>query len=58
MTYSDGTSEEVYGFDVPVEAPDTDFQLAILGTKGKWYDHTVSVRNVEAQAAELSLIHI
>ena len=52
MTYSDGTSEEVYGFDVPVEALDTDFQLAILGTKGKWYDHTVSVRNVEAQAAE------
>ena len=52
VTYSDGTSEEVYGFDVPVEARDTDFQLAILGTKGKWYDHTVSVRNVEAQAAE------
>ena len=51
-TYSDGTSEEVYGFDVPVEALDTDFQLAILGTKGKWYDHTVSVRNVEAQAEE------
>ena len=52
VTYSDGTSEEVYGFDVPVEALDTDFQLAILGPKGKWYDHTVSVRNVEAQAAE------
>ena len=52
VTYSDGTSEEVYGFDVPVEALDTDFQLAILGTKGKWYDHTVSVHNVEAQAAE------
>ena len=52
VTYSDGTSEEVYGFDVPVEELDTDFQLAILGTKGKWYDHTVSVRNVEAQAAE------
>ena len=52
VTYSDGTSEEVYGFDVPVEALDTDFQLAILGTKGKWYDHTVKVRNVEAQAAE------
>ena len=52
VTYSDGTSEEVYGFDVPVEALDTNFQLAILGTKGKWYDHTVSVRNVEAQAAE------
>ena len=52
VTYSDGLSDEVYGFDIPVKALDEDFQLAILGTKGKWYDHTVSVRNVEAQAAE------
>ena len=52
VTYSDGTSEEVYGYDIPVAAVDQDFQLALLGTKGKWYDHTVSVRNVEAQAAE------
>ena len=47
VTYSDGTSEEVYGYDIPVAALDTDFQLALLGTKGTWYDHTVSVRNVE-----------
>ena len=52
VTYSDGTSDEVFGFDVPVEALDTDFQLAILGTKGKWYDHTVSVRNAEEQSAQ------
>ena len=52
VTYSDGTSDEVYGFDVPVEALDTDFQLAILGTKGKWYDHTVSVRNAVVAADE------
>ena len=52
VTYSDGTSDEVFGFDVPVEALDTDFQLAILGTKGKWYDHTVSVRNAVAAADE------
>ena len=52
VTYSDGTSEEVYGFDVPVEALDTDFQLAILGTKGKWYDHTVSIRNAQPKAEE------
>ena len=52
VTYSDGTSEEVYGFDVPVEALDTDFQLAILGTKGKWYDHTVRVANAQPAAAE------
>ena len=52
VAYSDGTSDEVFGFDVPVEALDTDFPLAILGTKGKWYDHTVSVRNAEEQSAE------
>ena len=43
VTYSDGTSEEVYGFDVPVEALDQEFDLAILGTKGTWYDHKVSL---------------
>ena len=47
VTYADGTTEEVYGYDIPVEALDTDFQLALLGTKGKWYDHIVSVRNAE-----------
>lgn len=50
VTYSDGTSEEVYGFDIPVAAVDADFQLAILGTKGTWYDHTVSVANAEPAA--------
>ena len=52
VTYSDGTSDEVYGFDIPVEAVDTDFQLAILGTKGTWYDHTVSVANPEPAEAQ------
>ena len=50
VTYSDGTSEEVYGFDIPVSAVDADFDLSILGTKGKWYDHVVSVRNAVQQA--------
>ena len=50
VTYSDGTSDEVYGFDIPVSAVDADFDLAILGTKGKWYDHVVSVRNAVQQA--------
>ena len=60
VTYSDGTSDEVYGFDIPIEAVDTDFQLAILGTKGTWYDHVVSVSNAvpavdgdDAAAAEV-----
>ena len=52
QTYSDGTSDEVYGFDIPVEALDEDFQLAILGSKGKWYDHTVRVANAQPAAAE------
>ncbi|WP_294784594.1 hypothetical protein [uncultured Eubacterium sp.] len=43
VTYSDGTTEEVYGFDVPVEALDQEFDLAIIGKKGTWYDHKVSV---------------
>ena len=50
VTYSDGTSEEVYGYDIPVAAVDEEFQLALLGTKGKWYDHTVSIRNAEPKA--------
>lgn len=43
VTYSDGYTEEVYAFDVPVPAIDTEFGLALIGTKGKWYDHTVCV---------------
>ncbi len=43
VTYSDGETEEVYGFDVPVPALNEEFDLALLGTKGKWYDHKVSV---------------
>ena len=43
VTYSDGMSEEVYGFDVPVPALDQEFDLAIIGEAGKWYDHKVSV---------------
>ena len=43
VTYSDGTKEEVYGFDIPVEELDQEFDLALLGAKGKWYDHKVKV---------------
>ena len=45
VTYSDGTSEEVNGFDVPVPAIGKEFDLALVGTKGTWYDHKVSVSN-------------
>ena len=52
VTYSDGASDEVYGFDIPVAAVDADFQLAILGTKGTWYDHTVSISDAEPAAED------
>ena len=49
VTYSDGSKEEVYAFDVPVEALDQEFDLALIGTKGKWYDHKVSVSDAQAE---------
>lgn len=45
VTYSDGLSEEVFGFDVPVASVGQEFDLALIGTKGVWYDHRVSVQN-------------
>ncbi|MCC8082468.1 MAG: hypothetical protein LIO80_10785 [Lachnospiraceae bacterium] len=45
VTYSDGYTETVYGFDIPVPALDEEYSVAIIGTKGVWYDHTVSVSN-------------
>lgn len=45
VTYDDGMTEEVYGFDVPVPWLDEEFDLALIGTKEKWYDHKVSVSN-------------
>ena len=47
VKYSDGTEEEVYGFDVPVPAIGEEFDLALIGTKGVWYDHKVSVCDPE-----------
>ena len=45
VTYSNGDTEEVYGFDIPVPALDKEFDVALIGTKGVWYDHKVSVTN-------------
>lgn len=47
VTYKDGATEEVYGFDIPVEEVGKEFDLALIGTKGKWYDHKVSIKNPE-----------
>ena len=43
VTYSDGYTDEVYGFDIPVPALDEEFDVALLGSKGNWYDHKVVV---------------
>lgn len=45
VKYDDGTTEEVYGFDVPVPEIDKEFDCALIGTKGTWYDHKVKVSN-------------
>ncbi|MGX8773575.1 MAG: iron transporter [Bacillota bacterium] len=45
VTYSDGYVDEVYGFDIPVPALDEEFDVALIGTHGNWYDHKVVVSN-------------
>ena len=49
VTYSDGMTEEVYGFDVPVPVIGEEFDLALIGTKGKWYDHKVKASDPVAE---------
>lgn len=51
VIYSDGMTEEVYGFDVPVPVIGEEFNLALIGTKGKWYDHKVKVSDPVAEGA-------
>ena len=51
VTYSDGMTEEVYGFDVPVPVIEEEFDLALIGTEGKWYDHKVKVSDPVAEGA-------
>ena len=43
VVYSDGYEDEVYGFDIPVPALDEEFDVALIGTHGNWYDHKVVV---------------
>ena len=52
VTYSDGMTEEVYGFDIPVPAIDEEFDLALIGKKQKWYDHKVKVTNPQKESDE------
>jgi len=45
VTYADGYTQEVYGFDIPVPALDEEFDVALIGRHGNWYDHKVVVSN-------------
>ena len=45
VTYSDGLTGEAYAFDIPVPALEEEFDVALIGTHGNWYDHTVIVSN-------------
>lgn len=52
VTYADGATEEVYGFDVPIPVLNEEFDLALIGTKEKWYDHKVMVSDVTELAGD------
>lgn len=43
--YSDGTTDEANAFLIPVPYLDEEFDVALVGKKGTWYDHKVSVSN-------------
>lgn len=45
VTYSDGMTDEVYGFDIPCPAVGEPFDVSIIGTHGNWYTHPVTVTN-------------
>ena len=43
VVYPDGFAEKVHAFDIPVPYLDEEFDVALIGSKGVWYDHKVSV---------------
>ena len=53
VSYSDGTTGTAYAFDIPVPVIGEEFDVALVGKKGKWYDHKVVVSDpVPAEDAE------
>lgn len=54
VTYEDGSTEEVYAYDIPVPYLDEEFDCALVGKKATWYDHKVSVSNVRRIAPEIA----
>ena len=43
VNYPDGTTDTASAFDIPVPAIGEEFDCALIGKKGKWYDHKVVV---------------
>lgn len=43
VKYDDGTEDEVNSYTFPVKVINEEFDLALIGKKGVWYDHKVSV---------------
>ena len=48
--YSDGTTDEANAFLIPVPYLDEEFDVALVGKKGTWYDHKVSVSDPQLLA--------
>lgn len=48
--YSDGTTDEANAFLIPVPYLDEEFDVALVGKKGTWYDHKVSVSDPQTLA--------
>lgn len=48
--YSDGTIDEANAFLIPVPYLDEEFDVALVGKKGTWYDHKVSVSDPQPLA--------
>lgn len=48
--YSDGTTDEANAFLIPVPYLDEEFDVALVGKKGTWYDHKVSVSDPQPLA--------
>ena len=53
VNYPDGTTGTAYAFDIPVPVIGEEFDVALVGKKGKWYDHKVVVSDpVPVEEAE------
>jgi len=52
VNYPDGTTDTAYAFDIPVPVIGEEFDCALIGKKGKWYDHKVMVSNPVLAEAE------